>query len=80
MNKPILITESQIRVALSTQRRPEKYIPIKTEQDIMEQRNVMGILDGRYPLSMSNCYVVGINGDCGKDCPIFKDGKCECHD
>ena len=58
-------------------RRPEKYIPIKTQEDIEIQRNVMGILDGRYPLSMSDCFVVGINGDCGNDCPVFLAGKCE---
>ena len=36
-----------------------------------------GRYTGNIPLSISDCEVVGINGDCGKECPIFKSGKCE---
>ena len=29
------------------------------------------------PLGMSGCEVVGINGGCGMDCPVFRDGDCK---
>jgi len=32
--------------------------------------------DGGYPLGMSDCYVVGINGSCGLECPVFTRGDC----
>jgi len=48
---------------------------IETENDIVSQRNNM--IDGNYPASISDCEVVGINGDCGKECPVFMRGDCE---
>ncbi len=29
---------------------------------------------------MSNCYLVGIAGDCGLDCPVLLAGECESED
>ena len=29
---------------------------------------------------MDDCYLVGINGDCGLDCPVLLDGNCETED
>ncbi len=43
---------------------------VKTERDIKRLRKLM--IKGNYPASISDCYVVGINGNCGTDCPVFK--------
>lgn len=29
------------------------------------------------PFDLSICYVYGLNGDCGVNCPKFKDNTCE---
>lgn len=50
---------------------------IKTLDDIYNKANAMSEIDGHYPRGMSNCFVVGINGGCGIDCPVFTDGDCE---
>lgn len=48
---------------------------IKSEEDL--QRASMSFdRDGHYPVGMSDCYVVGLNGDCGIDCPVFRRGDC----
>jgi len=49
---------------------------IETEKDIDLQRSNM-IDDGHYPASISDCEVVGINGDCGVYCPVFMSGICD---
>ena len=56
---------------------PEERIPseLRTEEDIEVQRNIMAFGDGNYPLSMTNCEVVGISGGCGHDCPVYKSGE-----
>ena len=54
---------------------PYTYQKINTEKDIEKARNEM--CKGNYPLSMSGCEVVGINGDCGVDCPVLLSGDCE---
>jgi hypothetical protein len=54
---------------------PIHYEKIVDEQDINDCRNNMA--KGNYPLGISDCYVVGINGDCGPECPVFKHGDCE---
>jgi hypothetical protein len=51
--------------------------PVKTREDANHMRNAMANIDGRYPLSMTDCEVIGINGDCGLDCPVFREGDCE---
>ena len=38
------------------------------------------MIKGNYPASISDCEVVGINGDCGKNCPVYLRGDCECED
>lgn len=48
---------------------------IKNDDDIVKQRNNM--ITGNYPASISDCEVVGINGDCGYDCPVFLRGDCK---
>lgn len=30
-----------------------------------------------YPVDMSDCDKVGMNGGCGDTCPVFMDGNCE---
>ncbi len=30
--------------------------------------------------TMSNCYLVGISGECGLDCPVLLAGECETED
>ena len=49
---------------------------IKTKDDIEDCRNAMALIDGHYPLTMSACCVVGINGGCSLDCPVYLDGEC----
>ena len=50
------------------------YIPIEASSDIETATNRMA--KGNYPLTMCDCDVVGINGDCGARCPVFMSGKC----
>lgn len=54
------------------------YTPIKTEQDVDDLRNSMAC--GNYPLGMTDCEAVGINGDCGSNCPVLLRGECEYQD
>lgn len=53
------------------------YEPVKTREDVNNLRNAMAQIDGRYPVGMSDCEVIGINGDCGPDCHVYLDGNCE---
>jgi len=46
-----------------------------TQEGVDNLRNVMA--RGNYPLSISDCEVTGINGNCGKDCIVYKRGECE---
>jgi len=50
--------------------------PIRTMEDVSNMGNAMANIDGHYPVGMSGCYVVGINGGCGLDCPVFLEGEC----
>lgn len=51
------------------------YRPVKTNEEIGQLRNVM--IRGNYPASISDCYVVGINGNCGLECPVLLAGDCD---
>jgi len=53
------------------------YKPIRTMEDVSNCGNAMAFIDGHYPVGMSVCFVVGINGDCGNNCPQFIAGDCE---
>ena len=53
---------------------PILYQPIKKYEDINHLRNTMA--RGNYPLSMTDCEVVGINGDCGSNCPVLLQDAC----
>ena len=55
---------------------PVNFGKIKTDRDVDLQRSNM-INDGGYPASISDCEVIGINGDCSVHCPVFKDGICD---
>jgi len=50
---------------------------IKTMEDVNHMGNAMANIDGHYPVGMTGCYVVGINGGCGMDCPVYLKGECE---
>jgi len=50
--------------------------PIKTMEDVNNMGNAMAQIDGHYPTGMSGCYVVGLNGGCGLDCPVYLEGDC----
>jgi hypothetical protein len=50
---------------------------VVTLDDVANQRNAMALIDGNYPLSMTDCEVVGISGYCGLGCPVLLDGRCE---
>lgn len=49
---------------------------ISSEDDVDHKRNAMALIDGHYPLLISDCEVVGISGDCGLSCPVFQRGDC----
>ena len=57
---------------------PILYQPIETSEDINHLRNTMA--RGNYPLSMTDCEVVGINGDCGSKCPVLLRDECTFED
>ncbi|RLI36279.1 hypothetical protein DRO66_05920 [Candidatus Bathyarchaeota archaeon] len=50
---------------------------IQTMEDVNNMGNYMAKIDGGYPVGMSGCYVVGLNGGCGLECPVFLEGECE---
>lgn len=50
---------------------------IKTMEDVSNAGNAMAHIDGHYPVGMSSCFVVGINGGCGYECPVFLSGDCD---
>ncbi len=54
----------------------DKLKKVKTLEDVSHKLNEMALIDGNYPLSMSGCEVVGINGGCGATCPVFHEGDC----
>jgi hypothetical protein len=54
------------------------YSPIKNQQDVDDLRNNMAC--GNYPLGMTDCEVIGINGDCGSRCPVLLREECEYQD
>lgn len=53
---------------------------ITTMEDVGNMGNAMAFIDGHYPVGMSGCYVVGINGGCGIECPVYLEGDCGCPD
>ncbi len=55
----------------------DKLKAIKTMEDISHRLNEMALIDGNYPLGMTGCEVVGVNGNCGTTCPVFQAGDCE---
>jgi len=55
-----------------------KHKPIENQRDINITRELMA--EGNYPLSMTDCEVVGIHGYCGKECPVAQRGECECEE
>jgi hypothetical protein len=57
---------------------PILYQPIENSDDINHLRNTMA--RGNYPLSMTDCEVVGINGDCGSKCPVLLSDNCPFED
>ena len=54
---------------------PQNYKPIKSLSDVDDLGNNMA--QGNYPAGMTCCEVVGINGDCGLNCPCLLDGNCD---
>lgn len=50
---------------------------IETMEDVDNMGNAMAFIDGNYPVGMPGCYIVGINGGCGLDCPVYLQGDCE---
>ena len=53
------------------------YRPIESAGDIALCRNALA--RGNYPLGMTDCEVVGINGDCSCNCPAaeYSSRTCE---
>ncbi len=50
---------------------------ITTYKDVDNANKAMANIDGNYPLGMSTCEVVGLNGGCGQTCPAYLDGTCD---
>jgi hypothetical protein len=59
-----------------TQASPRIHKKIVTHEDVNNMGNAMAQIDGGYPVGMSTCMIVGINGGCGLDCPAYLDGEC----
>lgn len=51
-----------------------------TMEDVGNMGNAMAFIDGHYPVGMSGCEIVGINGGCGLDCPVYLNAECGCPD
>ena len=49
---------------------------VQTKEDIQNQRNSMALIDGHYPLSLSDCEVCGLSGACGPECPARDSEYC----
>lgn len=47
-----------------------------SEDESLQYGNALSGL-GNYPVGLSGCFCVGISGGCGKDCYVYKQGKCE---
>jgi len=61
----------------ATQVNPLVTKKICTMEDVSNMGNAMANIDGGYPVGMSGCEVVGINGGCGRDCPVYLEGECK---
>ena len=48
----------------------------KNEKESMEYANALSD-SGYYPKGLGGCFTVGMAGGCGKDCWVYKKGKCE---
>ena len=55
---------------------PIRTKPIVTMEDVGNMGNAMAQIDGHYPVGMSSCEVVGINGGCGLSCPVYLEAEC----
>ena len=71
--KQLVDASKEVNCGFST----SKLKKIKTMEDVGHIKNHMASIDGHYPLSMTGCEVVGINGGCGFDCPVFLDFGCK---
>lgn len=79
------ITNKQSMIDIVAERRIKAYgttsenslLPgkVSTLEEVSQTGNHMAEY-GNYPVGMSGCYVVGINGGCGLDCPVFQSGDC----
>ena len=57
---------------------PLLYQNIETKEDIANCRNFMS--ESYYPITMTDCEVCGINGDCGDECPAKGSKECNFED
>ena len=51
---------------------------IDSDEHVEFARGAMAIIDGNYPLSMSECEIIGISGGCGPSCHALATGRCPC--
>lgn len=63
----------------TTSKNPMFIHDVSTEEGVSRAGNHMAEF-GNYPLGMSVCEVVGINGGCGIKCPQHKRGDCDVFD
>ena len=50
-----------------------------SEEELLRKNNVILSL-GKLPCDMSTCETYGISGNCGENCPLFKNKTCEVYD
>lgn len=46
------------------------------EEELLEKNNII-LSHGKLPKGMSTCENYGLSGNCGINCPLFKNGTCE---
>ena len=64
-NKNVGIYTNNARLAVSP----------KSDEEASQYGNTLADL-GNYPVGLGGCFCVGISGGCGKDCYVYKQGKC----
>lgn len=74
-----LVTERRERAYGTTSENSLIVHDVSSKEAIRRAGNHMAEY-GNYPVGMSGCYIVGLNGGCGIDCPVFKEGECKSTD
>lgn len=74
-----IVTERRIKAYGTTSENAMIVHDVSSSEAILKAGNHMAEY-GNYPVGMKPCFVVGLNGGCGIECPVFKEGSCESTD